>query len=78
MSRWTPETACSPGCPGWFVNAETEAIERCDACARFASDRGAVRHVLELEMREVRKYRKISEDCLKALRVRAGMEGAGT
>jgi hypothetical protein len=32
---------CSPGCPGWAhfdVGTDREAIQRCDACARYQSD----------------------------------------
>jgi hypothetical protein len=31
-------------CPGWFVNAETNEIERCDECALFATDDDAIAH----------------------------------
>ena len=36
-TKWTPEIACSPGCPGWAVFNGNE-IQRCDACARFKDD----------------------------------------
>ena len=42
---WTP---CAPGCPGWGVFNGIE-IQKCDACARFATDDEAIAHVLELE-----------------------------
>lgn len=42
---WTPETACSPGCIGWFVD-DRNAIVRCDECRRFDDDDEAARHVL--------------------------------
>ena len=71
---WTPETACAAGCPGRFVNAETDAIERCDACARFRSDREAVAHVKGLELREIRKYQRIADDYLKAMRTAIYMQ----
>jgi hypothetical protein len=36
------EDAC---CPGYFRNAETNEIERCDECKRFESDDAAVAHL---------------------------------
>ena len=55
-TKWTPETACSPGCPGWAVFNGNE-IQRCDACARFKDDDAAIEHVLRLERREIREMR---------------------
>lgn len=33
-------------CPGFFVNEETRAIERCDECATFASDEDVIEFLL--------------------------------
>jgi hypothetical protein len=30
-----------PCCPGWFLNAETHEVERCDECKLFESDKDA-------------------------------------
>ena len=55
--RWTPETACSPGCPGWAVFNGNE-IQRCDVCARFKDDDAAIEHVIQIERREIRAQLK--------------------
>jgi hypothetical protein len=35
--------SCSPGCPGYFLNHETEMVERCDDCGIFEDDRDAAK-----------------------------------
>lgn len=47
-----------PRCPGWFVNAETDGIERCDTCNQFSDDTGAADHVRKLWDRELEGYPK--------------------
>lgn len=42
-----------PRCPGWFVNAETFQIERCDTCQQFDSDEAAAQHVMKIYDREL-------------------------
>ena len=36
---------CDESCAGWFVNADTLEVERCDTCKRFDSDEEAAEHV---------------------------------
>lgn len=47
-----------PRCPGWFVNEETDAIERCDTCQQFPDDMAAADHVRKLYDREFEGYPK--------------------
>ncbi|MBL8934235.1 MAG: hypothetical protein JNM69_06770 [Archangium sp.] len=39
---------CCPHGRGWFTNADTRTIERCDACRRFADDDDAALFVAAL------------------------------
>ena len=41
--------SCNKNCKGWFVNAETLEIERCDECGIFEDDVAAAKHVESLE-----------------------------
>jgi hypothetical protein len=47
-----------PRCPGWFVNADTDAIERCDTCQQFSDDYEAADHVRGLYERELEENGK--------------------
>ena len=39
---------CDEGCPGLFVNEETDKVERCDLCKRLDSDSDAAAVVRQL------------------------------
>jgi hypothetical protein len=39
--KWKNPVCDSPGCPGFFVNSESLAVERCDTCKIFESDDAA-------------------------------------
>lgn len=53
---------------GWLLNSVTYAIERCDACAAFGSDREAAEHVARIsadhaasqELAEVAETRRVT------------------
>lgn len=64
--HWTPDTACAPGCPGWF-EATTDSydgppeglddfveVERCDDCNRFYSDADAALWAFEVVVEHYR------------------------
>ena len=50
-SGWENGERCHPECLGWAVFNDAE-IQRCDECARFASDEEAIAHVEALERLE--------------------------
>lgn len=39
--KWNNPVCDSPTCPGFFVNSESLAVERCDTCKLFGSDAAA-------------------------------------
>jgi hypothetical protein len=39
--KWRNPTCDSEDCPGYFINGETLAVERCDTCKLFKSDDAA-------------------------------------
>jgi hypothetical protein len=57
-------TACSRGCLGWHQNAETGAVEACDACHRFmtregySDDDAALDHVVRIARAAERKAQR--------------------
>ena len=42
---------CDGGCPGWGINPEEGAVNRCDSCAAFPDDDAAAAYVLRRLMK---------------------------
>lgn len=83
---------CDPGCPGWFVDAESGAPNRCDDCWRhapdaFTDDHAAAVHAaagLEIaplptarERRALRSIAQGDDDPDGSVRVLTGIEARG-
>lgn len=48
LERWPLEACDEDPCPGWVINGDDGAIQRCDTCTRFGDDDDACSHVLKL------------------------------